>query len=418
MDKNRNKALINIAVSILLVAVLLAGTYLRTMNTNWDEGRHLHPDERFLSQVISVISPVDSVEAYFDTARSSLNPANRDFGFFVYGTLPVFIIRYVGEWTGQTGYDLNTLVGRQLSAGFDVLTILLVFLIGLILYNKWVGLVGATLYAFAVLPIQQAHFMTVDSFTNTFGMLTVLAAVLLLKRKRRNLDKVIADNDEAPENRANIKSSGQVKEILLFLFFGIALGMATASKINAVSLALLLPLVELVRYLQTPVEERAKSQWRSIVMIALAGAISFLVFRTFQPYAFDGPVFFGMKINQGWWGSMQSLRGQATGEVDFPPALQWTRRELTFSVKNLVLWGVGIPFAVTAFLGALTMLYKIIKRKEMIHLPVLAWTAVYFAWQGFAWVKAMRYLLLIYPLLAIFAGWLIYTLIAKPEAIK
>ncbi len=418
MDKNRNKALINIAVSILLVAVLMAGMYLRTMNTNWDEGRHLHPDERFLSQVISVISPVDSVEAYFDTARSSLNPANRDFGFFVYGTLPVFIIRYVGEWTGQTGYDLNTLVGRQLSAGFDVLTILLVFLIGLILYNKWVGLGGATLYAFAVLPIQQAHFMTVDSFTNTFGMLTVLAAVLLLKRKRRNFAKVVADNDEAPENRANIKSSGQVKEILLFLFFGIALGMATASKINAVSLALLLPLVELVRYLQTPVEERAKSQWRSIVMIVLAGVISFLVFRTFQPYAFDGPVFFGMKINQGWWGSMQSLRGQATGEVDFPPALQWTRRELTFSVKNLVLWGVGIPFAVTAFLGALTMLYKIIKRKEMIHLPVLAWTAVYFAWQGFAWVKAMRYLLLIYPLLAIFAGWLIYTLIAKPEAIK
>ncbi len=47
MDKNRNKALINIAVSILLVAVLMAGMYLRTMNTNWDEGRHLHPDERF-----------------------------------------------------------------------------------------------------------------------------------------------------------------------------------------------------------------------------------------------------------------------------------------------------------------------------------------------------------------------------------
>ncbi len=86
------------------------------------------------------------------------------------------------------------------------------------------------MYAFAVLPIQQAHFMTVDSFTNTFGMLTVLAAVLLLKRKRRNFAKVVADNDEAPENRANIKSSGQVKEILLFLFFGIALGMATASK--------------------------------------------------------------------------------------------------------------------------------------------------------------------------------------------
>ncbi len=80
--------------------------------------------------------------------------------------------------------------------------------------------------------------------------------------------------------------------------------------------------------------------------------------------------------------------------------------------------GCGHSIRCYCLLGALTMLYKIIKRKEMIHLPVLAWTAVYFAWQGFAWVKAMRYLLLIYPLLAIFAGWLIYTLIAKPEAIK
>ena len=158
------------------------------------------------------------------------------------------------------------------------------------MYNKWVGW-GRDLVCLCGLPIQQAHFMTVDSFTNTFGMLTVLAAVLLLKRKRRNLDKVIADNGGATETCANIKSSGQVKEILLFLFFGIALGMATASKINAVSLALLLPLVELVRYLQTPVEERAKYQWRSIVMIVLAGVISFLVFRTFQPYAFDGPGF-------------------------------------------------------------------------------------------------------------------------------
>lgn len=98
---------------------------------------------------------------------------------------------------------------------------------------------------------------------------------------------------------------------------------------------------------------------------------------------------------------MRALRGQATGEVDFPPALQWTRRPFYFSVKNLVLWGIGIPFAFSAILGALGMFYKILKRKAYIHLPLLAWTAVYFAWQGFAWVKAMRYLLLIYPLLAI-----------------
>ena len=413
MDKLRKNALIYISVSLLLVAVLLAGAALRLMNVNWDEGRHLHPDERFLSQVISVISPVDSVNEYFDTGKSSLNPANRDFGFFVYGTLPVFIIRYVGEWTGQIGYDLNTIIGRQLSASFDIFTILLVFLIGLFLYNKWVGLGGAALYAFAVLPIQQAHFMTVDSFTNTFGMLTVLAAVLILKRPKRASRGNDTGTEKEPKNRKLTFG-----DIARFIFFGIALGMAAASKINAISLALLLPLVEFVRYLQTPEDERDGMLLPSLGLIALAGIISFLTFRVFQPYAFDGPGFFGLKINQGWWGSLQSLRGQATGEVDFPPALQWTRRELTFSVKNLVLWGVGIPFAVTAFLGSIGILYKIIKRKELIHLPVLAWTAIYFAWQGFAWVKAMRYLLLIYPLLAVFAALFIYWLIGESRAIR
>lgn len=411
MNKNRKIVFINIIVSIGLALILLAGASLRLMNTNWDEGRHLHPDERFLSQVMASIRPVDSFSEYFDTNISKLNPSNSGFGFFVYGTLPVFIIRYVGEWTGQTGYDMNTLVGRELSAYFDLITILLVFLVGLYLYNKWVGLGGAALYAFAVLPIQQAHFMTVDSFTNTFAMLTVLAAVLILKRPK------IADQGQAEEgseeSSANRKkqSAYSFRTILRFVFFGIALGMATASKINAISLALLLPLVEMVRYFQLPVDERERSLLPSLLLMVIAGITSFLVFRFFQPYAFDGPGYFGMKINEGWWGSMQSLRGQATGEVDFPPALQWTRRELTFSVKNLVLWGIGIPFAFTAFLGSLVMLYQVIKRKAYVHLPVLAWTGIYFAWQGFAWVKAMRYLLPIYPLLALIAGWVIYELI-------
>ena len=46
-----------------------------------------------------------------------------------------------------------------------------------------------------------------------------------------------------------------------------------------------------------------------------------------------------MKINQGWWGSMQSLRGQATGEVDFPPALQWTSVNLLFQLRT---WFRGV----------------------------------------------------------------------------
>ena len=119
----------SILVVVLLLTILLAGWNFRSMNNNWDESRHLHPDERYLSMVINAIEPVWTAREYFDTATSPLNPGNKDFGFFVYGTLPVFMVRYAGEWTGQVGYDLNTLLGRTLSAVMDTLTILLTFFI-------------------------------------------------------------------------------------------------------------------------------------------------------------------------------------------------------------------------------------------------------------------------------------------------
>ena len=45
-------------IDAFLVLILLAGAYLRTAGLDWDEGQHLHPDERFLTMVESGISPV------------------------------------------------------------------------------------------------------------------------------------------------------------------------------------------------------------------------------------------------------------------------------------------------------------------------------------------------------------------------
>ena len=215
------KKLKSSVVILILIFILVAGAWFRTINLNWDEGFHLHPDERFLSQVIAQIRPVNSVSEYFNTETSALNPNNSGFTFFVYGTFPLFLIRYAGEWTGQTGYDLNTILGRQLSATFDILTILIVFLIAYKLYNERAGLIAAALYALAVFPIQQSHFMTVDTFTNTFGMLTVLAAVNILK---------LRPNKEEPSRTPKVLW----QRFWPYIFFGLALGMATASKINAV----------------------------------------------------------------------------------------------------------------------------------------------------------------------------------------
>lgn len=402
----------NVLLTAAMIITLLVGGYLRLVGVNWDEDQHLHPDERFLSLVQSAISPVQSSGEYFDTATSSLNPANRGYTFFVYGTLPIFIVRYLGEAFGMVDYNTIAILGRQVSAGFDVVTILLVFLIGQRLYNKWAGLLGAVFYALAVLPIQLSHYATVDSMTNTFAFMAVYAAVWALTRKP-------APISPDQENVEGEKWKQVLRDLTPYLLFGVALGAAAASKINAVSLALVIILVELVRCLRMPPETQEKAILQAFRNLAVAAVVSFLVFRIAQPYAFKGPGFLNMGINPEWWASLQSLRAQASGDVDFPPALQWARRPVTFSLENLVLWGLGAPLGVFAWLSYLAMGWAIIRKRNWHnHLPLWAFTGFYFVWQSISWVRSMRYQILIYPALALFAGWGLVQLWSTRETVK
>ena len=103
-----------------IVLILLLAAYFRFTGINWDENYHLHPDERFLTMVESAISPVENLQEYFDTTSSSLNPNNRGYSFYVYGTFPIFLVRFVGEYLGQTGYDQIHLWGVSYQA-FSIL---------------------------------------------------------------------------------------------------------------------------------------------------------------------------------------------------------------------------------------------------------------------------------------------------------
>ena len=421
-----------VLVMILLIITLAFGAYLRLVGVNWDEDQHMHPDERFLSLVQVAISPVESISEYFDTENSSLNPANRSYTFFVYGTLPIFIVRYAGELLGRTDYHAITIVGRQLSAIFDVISILLVFAIGRRLYNKWVGLLGSIFYALAVLPIQLSHYATVDTFTNTFGLLAVYCAVWALTRpssqdhvaiqqdeQANRDDQVLSLDDESQSSQRWVKIKKILRDLAPYILFGAALGAATASKINAVVLALILPLVEGMRYLGMQPGERQKALLLILRNLLIAGMISLITFRIAQPYAFNGPGFFDVGINQNWWSGLQSLRVQASGVVDFPPALQWARRPITFSWENMVSWGLGWPLGLFAWLSYLGMGYLIIRKKGwQRHLPLWAFTGLHFVWQSFSWVRSMRYQMLIYPLLALIAGWGLVKLWCVRDEIK
>lgn len=392
---------------ILIVFILAVGVYLRLVGLDWDEEQHLHPDERFLTMVEASISPVESLGDYFDTAESSLNPHNRGHGFFVYGTLPIFIVRYVAEWLGEPGYGQVYLVGRVLSALMDLAVVWLVYLTASRLYDRRVGVLGAAFYSFAVLPIQQSHFFTVDTFINFFTFLAVYFAIEVMTADRR---PQTTDSNLQPAVGGRLSAVVSHPIFWPCILFGLALGMAVASKVNAAPVAVVLPGAVVLYLLRLSPAERERELPQMILYVVMAGVVSILAFRVMQPYAFSGPGFFGLKPNPLWIENMNSLRAQAGGDVDFPPALQWARRPIWFSLQNLVLWGMGLPLGFLAWAGFLWMGWRSIKGEWQKHILLWGWTALYFVWQSLQWNSTMRYQLPIYPTLAIFAAWFVIAL--------
>ena len=179
-----------------LILVVACGAYFRFIGINWDDNYHLHPDERFLTMVETAIKPVESAREYFDTNNSRLNPhnvfdvnGNQTFPFFVYGALPIFLVRYVGEFLNQTSYSEIHIIGRYLSGIFDLGTVILVFFIAKDLFKSdRNGLFAALFYACAPLPIQISHFFIVDNFTTFFTMLAFFAAVRVMRLEQSRLN--------------------------------------------------------------------------------------------------------------------------------------------------------------------------------------------------------------------------------------
>jgi len=413
-----------ITLFILLYIILMAA-FFRFSGIFWGEYQYLHPDERFLVWVGSDISPVENLSAYFNTAESSLNPHNRNHGFYVYGTLPMFITRYLVEWIfGQSGFMEMTQVGRVLSSLADLFTIVLVFLIAREIFDRRVALLASAFSAGAVLQIQQSHFFTMDTFLVMFSTLALYCAVIIITN-RDKAEPFSGTQHETPDQNMDsfnqiiqifvrlLKNIYQDKLFLPSLGFGIALGLAMASKLDAVLIAFALPLAMAIYYIQVPPDIKIRRMVTILGNLFVAAIASLLIFRIFQPYAFEGPSFFGVRLNPLWFDNIRSLLAQSGGDVDFPPAMQWARRSYLFSLKNMLTWGLGLPLGLLACFGFLWSGWRIIttwkndKHPWQYHALIWSWTALYFLYQSIRQNATMRYQLPIYPMLSIFAAWAI-----------
>ncbi len=422
-----------------LVGIVLFAGYLRLTHVNWDKtgpgghSAHLHPDERFLTQISVDTRAPSSPLNFFDTATSRLNPYNIDRGngqkqsTFVYGTLPLFVNKFVaanlgwislGTLDNYDNYDQYQITGRALAGIFDIGTLLLIFLMALRLANARVGLLGALLYAGAPFPIQNSHFYIVDPYVTFFAAFAVYFAIRTAQEGRWT-------------NAA---------------LAGIGAGFAAATKITAVSL---LPVVLLavgvhawpaVQPYVAPWWAGNSAPWRArrdghrldaavfgaVGLAAVALLAAFLAFRVAMPYAFNSPAlddWFAFRrgslgpipfpypdiMNQHWIKDQADQERLLSGDSSFPPNVQWIgRSKWLWPMQQMVAWGMGPALGITAWLGLAFVAAYAVRRREIVWLVPIAWVAGYFGFMGTRFSLYMRYFLPLYPVLTLFAALLLY----------
>ncbi len=393
----------------LLLIVVLGGA-LRFHGLGWDQPPEsdrplqMHPDERFLSLVANRIDWPDGVGGYFDTANSPLNPYNDgETNSYVYGTFPLFLVKAVATIAGDdpagpdNSYDRTVVWGRRVTAVFDTATILLVFAVGLRLFGSRAGLLGALLYALAVLPTQLAHFWTADPYLTFFATLTLLLSVLWMRSDGAGSWWLAVGLGGAIGLAVACKVNGAIFAALPVAAFGLRVGLRD------------FPRLGLKWRGETGAGQKNAPPWtwaNDFSMLCLAGAISLVVFRVAQPYAFDGPNFWDMALNQRWWDDMQRERDFQQGNADYPPFVQFagTTPFLT-PLTNMVAWGMGPALGLVSWVAMSAAGVLVFRRRELTFaLPLVAGVVVFGFW-GPRFVAFMRYFQPMYPVLCLFAGW-------------
>ncbi|MBZ0315673.1 MAG: DUF2298 domain-containing protein [Anaerolineae bacterium] len=394
---------------LVLVGILILAGCLRYIGINWDYYSHSHPDELFLTAIATRVGDrselLDNVKkrcaddprrhAYFNTRCSPLNPNNVNEGSYAYGTLPTFMVYTAGEVAVEiTGnklwreFDGLHLVGRFVNVIADVLATLMVFIIGRRLFSIRSGLFASMLYAAAALPIQLAHYWTVDTLANLFFLIALYAAVVISQRGRT----------------------------WAFILFGLAVGAGVASRINIAMAAGLAPLAAFIYlrtlYLQKPDASRKFHffQWvRVALLLVITAGIGFLTFRIAQPYAFKGPDIWDLQGNEKWFDDIEYVSKLSSKQDDgWPPSHQFAGRlSYFYPWANMVLWGMGLPLGILATIALIQAINKQVQQWELSPQVALltAWFIAYFGWHGRLHYMTMRYYLPLYGVLCLLLAW-------------
>jgi len=334
---------------IILLVITLTGGFLRFYNLNWDEGHFFHPDERNIALAVTRIH-------FFN----ELNPQ-----FFAYGSFPIYLYRGVGEllkfidnntdWIYDWGY-IN-LIGRYISALVSTISILLIYRVGKLLFNRNTGLIASLLLAFCPFLIQLAHFSITESLLIFWLLLIGLLTANIFRK---------------PNKLTN------------YLILGLVGGLALSTKVAAISFAL----VPVSVFPFTKIKN-------TIIRFLLALLIAGFVFGCTSPFIYlDKTKFLE---------SMNYENGVVTGRLRVPYTMQFENSvNYLFQIHNLF-WQIG-PIMIISLIGMFLLVCYLIKRRLVSPLPLFIFSLTYFAYVGSWYAKFIRYMAPIIPELILIAS--------------
>ena len=411
----------------LLIAILALALALRFYGLGWDDGFGFtpHPDERaILDRVIGVSPPgLGELGLLLDAEQSPWNPR-----WFNYGSFPLYVLK-VAQMVGapflDDANDIRVL-GRAVSGLADVATILAVYGIAALAFDRRTGLLAAGLTALAVVHIQLSHFFAVD----TLQAMLAIAALYFMVRVARE---------------------GRMRDSLLA---GALVGLGLATK--ASQLPIIAPFV--IAHLMFAFglngnaatgrfEGRLETAFWGLVGGGAAAAIALMLA---QPYMLlDWGTFFSHVSEQS-----EMIRGIR----DYPYTRQYAdTTPYWYHIRQLAVWGHGLPLGVVAWAGllyvslrgmplAIGLAYLVVgwalpaailllshsavavvaaagislvallatlpvrSKSTQLDVLLLCWVVPYFLVTGAFHVKFMRYMLPIAPLLTLFGARMLWAL--------
>lgn len=418
---------------LILAAIMILAAFFRFFGRDFDQGTNQHPDERaIVDRTLQVAWPSD-ISQLFNAQTSPMNL--RSFGRYPWGTLPVYVVRGATWVVDQVAplfnsklpehyylrdYHGQQLMGRTMASIFDLISLLLVFVIARRLYSSRTALIATALVAFSVTNIQIAHFYITEPFLVTF-MLTALYFSVRLMQKPSWWAAAGAGLF------IGFSVASKVTSALIFLMVIAAVALRAGYRLRSRKLGA--ELDDPVGMVAATAKERSLTFrghfLRGLRYVAVAALFTIIGFGISEPYVYwqfdfsklqpiQGQTFqetFNNFMSSNPWGQAVIEEAGTQSGSEASNGIPFTRQyvgtvPVLYHFEQLVFWGVGIVPGLSILIGLGIALWLAIKRRPA-EIILLACALPYFATILIGETKWMRYML---PLAVVFsilsAAWL------------